>query len=699
MHDLVNIIEKHNPFDPTEMEVSKVKAGSKFIHWLLERYPKGFTKPTKVYLNQKEVDVIDYDFIINKDDVVIVTYDVGEKAIEDIVQLTFDIISAPYKAVQDFVYWLGDMMRMSTPDVPSTVKTGQQKQASAYGLRAQSNFARLGEPIPSRYGRFRAYPDLAARPYLRYSRNITKTWRTFGEIVIDSGTGDDENLFQIFCLGHGQYNISDFRLVDTNVEKIVGFEYNIYEPGESVTAFDDNIYTLPIGNNIEVKQRGRYLRESQSNFTVGPDTGTPSYVRLTNTSTTSQQFKEFIEVGDFLIIDCELTSVPANTADRLPFNIQGVDAGEVKEVFDNYIVLEYPVDATTYNTVSLTNAVVYNKQYYNIYTSGTYMVNRQGINKPALNPNYGSTERYITSPPYTEGLSFEFDFEFRRGLYNFVDPNYETETANFKIYFKAINDDNTLKYAEQNTNKRSLEYYEDASTSPINTYYYYESKDSDPGIVLNDGELKLYDRVAGVDTLLITYKGDWETGKSYILDDQVEPGYSCIVPHVSSGSFSADLALGYWDLTINVKGFSINAFSSFGTPEGGWSCSISGNGLAPKDLKLTANIQNYSVYEESYDLSFSAASPEVKRFTYTFQALDPNILASGALRYGRYEIIIERTDEYDWNDDTRVDDCVITRIKTKLANVENYGPYTMVAMKLTAQQILMLITQINLICC
>lgn len=682
----VKIINKHNPFNQLELSTTEATVGTKFIDWLLEKHPKGFEKPTTVYRNQKKVEVADFDFVIGEHDVIVLTYDVGEKAIQDIGQLVIDIVTTAYEAVQDFVYWLGDISRntLELSSKPSTAKTGQPKQTTAYGLRAQSNFPRLGEPIPSRYGRFRCYPDLAARPYLKYSRNITKTWNTFGEVVTDSGTGDEENLFQVFCLGHGQYDISDFRLIDMSVERILGFDYTVYEPGNPVTTFEDNIYTLPIGNNIEVKQRGRYLRESPSSFTVGSDTGTSSYVRLTNISGTNQQFKEFIEIGDLLIIDCELTSVPANTADRLAFYVQGVDAGEVKEVFDDYIVLEYPVDATTYNTISLTNAVVYNKQYYNIYTAGTFMFNRQGINKPSLNPNYGSTERYLTSPPYTEGLSFEFDFEFRRGLYNFVDPNYETEAANFKIYFKAINEDNTLKYLEDTTNKRALEYYEDASTGAINTYYYYINKSNDPGIVLNDGELKLYDRVLGVDTLLITYKGDWETGKSYILDDQVAPGYSCIVPHVSSGSFPADLALGYWDLTINVKGFSIVAFSSFGTPEGGWTCAISAIGLAAKDLRLTANVQNYLVYEQSYDLSFSAASPEVKRFTYTFDALDPNIIASGALRYGRYEIIIERNDEYDWNDTNRQDSCLITRIKTKLPNVENYGPYTMVAMKLTA---------------
>jgi sulfur carrier protein ThiS len=50
--------------------------------------------------------------------------------------------------------------------VPDADKSGEIPEASpTYSIDAQGNKARLGKVIPSRYGRFRIYPDFASAPY------------------------------------------------------------------------------------------------------------------------------------------------------------------------------------------------------------------------------------------------------------------------------------------------------------------------------------------------------------------------------------------------------------------------------------------------------------------------------------------------------------------------------------------------------
>jgi hypothetical protein len=710
MHDLVNIIEKHNPFDPTEMEVSKVKAGSEFIHWLLERYPKGFTKPTKVYLNQKEIDVIDYDFIINKDDVVIVTYDVG-----DPITLTIAIVAAAavsYVVVQNLI------PSVDVPEEPSSLKTGQQKQNTAYGLRAQRNFARLGEPIPSRYGRFRVYPDLAARPYLRYSRVLIDN----GSTVFQEGTGNDEELYQVFCLGHGEYSISDFRLIDTSVENIRGFEYETYLPGTPVTFFDDNIYTLPIGNNIEIKQKGRYWREYATGSNINLSlTGVTDIVRFDWSGTTSQNFNEFIAVGDIICYNLLNITISTTTIPLIDSLAQFIDNryGEVTDVSENFIEIKYPLNGVAYNSTSVTGAsVLFKKEYINEITPGslyTYPFGYLSLTIPfrgkpdRFRNNYLSSERYVLSPVNTFPEYVEIDFEFRRGLYNFVDPDYTIETASFVAIFTEIDDKNKPVYSyQQNAPGTFLPVaYIDYSVlegEPLKYIYHwaryayqlpvsFELEENEPTFIY-DQEVNL-----GTESELLTYRWDWVEGFRYLPNktntdpptkvNQSYPdfvifnnvGYICLVDHTSSSSFANDLAAGYWEAEDTYFGFNFripNRGSSLGGLYMEAQRSVTGTPTDPPKLIDTPNTY-YKKYESDIRrFDISASSPDVTRVSYRIEL-------SGTKRY---DIVIQRdpVDFYDWNDDNRVDECVITRIKSKLPNVENYGPFSMVAMKLTATE-------------
>ena len=82
------------------------------------------------------------------------------------------------------------------PGLPNsaTPSTG----SPTYSIGAQGNAARLGSPIPVNYGRMRIYPDFAAQPYSEYESN-------------------EQYLYQLFCIGQGENQISDIRLEDTPI--------------------------------------------------------------------------------------------------------------------------------------------------------------------------------------------------------------------------------------------------------------------------------------------------------------------------------------------------------------------------------------------------------------------------------------------------------------------------------------------------
>jgi len=115
-----------------------------------------------------------------------------------------------------------DLNQQLTPDASPT-----------YSLNAQGNSARLGSPIPARYGRFRIYPDFAAAPFREY---------------IDS----DQYLYQLFAIGQGSYSYTDLKVGDTPIGNFADVEYAYYEPGQTVTLFPADVHSAAevSGNGI-----------------------------------------------------------------------------------------------------------------------------------------------------------------------------------------------------------------------------------------------------------------------------------------------------------------------------------------------------------------------------------------------------------------------------------------------------------------
>lgn len=104
------------------------------------------------------------------------------------------------------------------PNIPK-----QQETSPTYSISAQQNAARLGAPVPVQYGRSRIWPDLLAQPFSVYNNN-------------------DQYLYQLFCLGAGEFELEGLQIDDTPVEAFSEIEYEVYY-NEPVTLFPTDVVT------------------------------------------------------------------------------------------------------------------------------------------------------------------------------------------------------------------------------------------------------------------------------------------------------------------------------------------------------------------------------------------------------------------------------------------------------------------------
>lgn len=93
-----------------------------------------------------------------------------------------------------------------------------------YAIDAQGNAARIGAVIPVQYGRILTWPDLGAQPHTEFS-------------------GNDQFVYQLLCLGAGQFDIEQIRIEDTPISSFAEIESQIVEPGGQVTLFPTQVVT------------------------------------------------------------------------------------------------------------------------------------------------------------------------------------------------------------------------------------------------------------------------------------------------------------------------------------------------------------------------------------------------------------------------------------------------------------------------
>lgn len=231
------IVEVNNPFEPHRKKLHTVEAGSTFRDWLDEVYPD-WTKwqnPTVVTIGGEGLFLEEYN-----------TYRIREDDVLNVVTLQ-GWVAVPYLLAALVVTSVVIALNMPKPATP-----GQEPEPDpVYDLKGQANQNRFGNPIESAYGRNRMWPSIAARPYNKYINN-------------------DQYLYQLFCLGHGEFDIEAVQIEDTPIANFADVEYELYNPGDSVTMFPDNVVTSVEVAGIELKGTNEVGYAMSGPFVVNP---------------------------------------------------------------------------------------------------------------------------------------------------------------------------------------------------------------------------------------------------------------------------------------------------------------------------------------------------------------------------------------------------------------------------------------------
>ena len=128
------------------------------------------------------------------------------------------------------------------PSVPPLQSQSSQQASPTYSLEAQGNRARLLNPIPRLYGTHKLFPDFASQPYQGFENN-------------------EQYLYQLFCLGVGEYQVDKINIADTELwDRTSGLsptfqdvELEIIPPGGTITLFPSNVNTSVEVSGQELK--------------------------------------------------------------------------------------------------------------------------------------------------------------------------------------------------------------------------------------------------------------------------------------------------------------------------------------------------------------------------------------------------------------------------------------------------------------
>ncbi|SEO36306.1 Putative phage tail protein, partial [Gemmobacter aquatilis] len=94
----------------------------------------------------------------------------------------------------------------------------------SHGSVLNENYAATRVTSGWKSTRLLAYPDFAAQPYTEFA-------------------GGEQYLYQLLCLGAGQYDVEELRIEDTPVTSFEEIEYEVVAPGGDVTLFPTAVVT------------------------------------------------------------------------------------------------------------------------------------------------------------------------------------------------------------------------------------------------------------------------------------------------------------------------------------------------------------------------------------------------------------------------------------------------------------------------
>ncbi len=239
-----------NPFNPNKGRISKVLPGKQTVWQIVKEQKIDLTRPTVCLVDGVAKLRKDWNCILHQKAVIsFVALPLGggggksSNPLQIVLTVALIVatvytggaVGAAYGAVWGGVAAAavsvggGILINTFVPTPKASLNgmtTSSLTQSPTYSLQAQGNQARLGNPIPVIYGRHLIYPDFASQPYYKYIDN-------------------EQFVYQLHCLGQGEYNVEQIRIEDTPIDSFEEITYKIINPGEQNTLFRDDVVTSP----------------------------------------------------------------------------------------------------------------------------------------------------------------------------------------------------------------------------------------------------------------------------------------------------------------------------------------------------------------------------------------------------------------------------------------------------------------------
>jgi hypothetical protein len=257
---LASLVLLRNPLSPHTREIFPLASGTPVIDWLQAEHPHGFGMPVRFYVNGEQRDLDDLDYQVAEHDVAVIALMPAEP-----ISLSALAINLAISLVIS-----GIAFGLSYFFAPKAEQGKRGAQVSTFDVASEQNAARIGEPIPVVYGTVLTTPDYVAQPYSFFSWSQSS--------VSSQLYNGIQYLDILMCVGHGDIDVDDVFVGDTNTDRIDSgiVTWRAFRPSQHQSdlgviaaamggGFHENVITSAEVGNQEFMKAG----DSAGFFTVG----------------------------------------------------------------------------------------------------------------------------------------------------------------------------------------------------------------------------------------------------------------------------------------------------------------------------------------------------------------------------------------------------------------------------------------------